>query len=91
MKLNRRAVAGICADAWGMTPAEFRERMRRREIAVADVATRVRLELCRNPLAAQYMINWLLPGADVVKKRNKHQADMLESFRRAARQKGRKE
>jgi len=87
MKLNRPAVIGICADAWGLTPRQFREAMKRREITVADVATRLRMEIYRNPLAAQAFLEWLLPGKKARDRKNKHQEAMIESFKRAKRKK----
>lgn len=90
MRLNRSAVIGICADAWGITPREFREAMKRREILASDVVTRVKLEVMRNPLAAAAFMDMILPGRKAKQRRDKHQADMMESFRRAARQQGKK-
>jgi len=87
MKLNRQAVISICADAWGISPSEFREKMKRREVTVADVLTRLRLELQRNPLTAQTFMEWLVPGMKARDRKNKHQEAMIESFKRAKRKK----
>lgn len=88
MKMNRAAVIAICADAWGVTPSQFRRMMVRREVMIGDVMARVRLEIYRNPLTAKLILNWIFQGLSKAQRHEEHQKAMLESLRRVAKEHG---
>ena len=80
MKVNRHAVAAVCAKAWGITPAQFWEYCRRGDVTFQQVVAQCRLEMLATPLSAEPFFEWLMPGAKKTQKQKEHQRSNSTTF-----------
>ena len=80
MRVNRDAVRAICCRAWAKMPAEYDKARGRGEITVSAVVAQCKLAMLESPLAAEALIEWILPGVTEAKKQRKANETNLQSI-----------
>lgn len=80
MRLNRHGVAAVCCKAWGITPAEFWRLCESGEISFQAIASQCYLEILTNPLTAEALFEYLIPGQKREKKKAEHRSDNNRTF-----------